>query len=203
MLNHETVRKHHEQILTFLNARLSESFKFYVPVLAAAAGFGSSLASNSGLDILSAAYIISVILLCGEMAYIFATSYTYRNFQITLEQAEKYIGLSRLTCTWRITPKLDKSWWENRLWLTPEILQPQLWLLVFTFYLITLGYFGHPYTTTFFTDQTSKNLIVAALLTPLILVVLLDLHYYRKLKDHIRKELIAWGAYELYGKRGR
>jgi hypothetical protein len=197
----DIAQKYHQQILTFLNTRLSETFNFYTPILAAATGFGLSLLKTDiGDDTLLVAYVVSGILLWGGVAYIFSTSYTYRNFQITLEQVEKYIGLEGLTHRWHITPKLRKTWWENRSWITPEILKPHLCMATFTFYLITLVYFIRLYTkgiiSTWYYDSVSSAILLVGHVA---FVILLDRHYYGKLTRDVS---ISQRAHELYERRG-
>jgi hypothetical protein len=194
------VQKYHEQILTFLNTRLTETFNFYTIILAAATAFGWSLSKYVSDSILSVAYVASGILLWGGVAYILSTSYTYRNFQITLEEAEKHIGLLEITYSWRITPKLTSAWRKKLLWLTPEILRPHLYMLAFMFYLITAVYFIRLYYT-----GTIRNPCVASLWIEFVWAVYtafifwMDRRYYMKLKDKLTlKERIRRRAYELY-----
>ncbi|MBX9657831.1 MAG: hypothetical protein K2X00_04630 [Nitrospiraceae bacterium] len=56
----DVTQKYHQQIIGFLNTRLSETFRFYTPILAAGAGFGWAISGNSPkVGVITAALVIS------------------------------------------------------------------------------------------------------------------------------------------------
>lgn len=210
----DITQKYHEQILGFLNTRISETFKFYAPILAAGAGFGLSISGPAPKPVVvAAAYFISSILLWGGAVYIFATSYTYRNFQLTLQGAESHMGLSWLTQRWHITSKLRRRYWENRLWVVPEILKPHLAMMAMTFAFITgLCAFW------FFQNESSPGQLIyhelpvefcyfswlanGLWVSFIGFIVWQDHYFYTKLRNKALSEIIRERAYELAEKRG-
>lgn len=210
----DITQKYHEQILGFLNARISDTYKFYAPILAAGAGFGLSISGEAPKAIVvAAAYFISSILLWGGAAYIIATSYTYRNYQLTLQAAESHMGLSWLTHRWYITSKLGGRYWENRLWLVPEILKAHLAMMAMTFCFITwlcaFWFFKlesspgqliyHEVAVDFFYFGVLADAIWVSFIG---FIVWQDHYFYSKLRSKVRDELIKARAYELAEMRG-
>ena len=140
----ETMQKFHSQIFQMLNTRLTETFRFYAPLLAALPGFGYVLLGVLRQDVeinyfpslLDAAYLFSMFLLLIGAFYLLTVSYTYRSLQMVLAGLEEGLGLKNFTPDWDPYPKLKKD--SNFktfgrfifFWIIPEILKPHLFMFL-------------------------------------------------------------------------
>lgn len=142
----ETMQRFHNQLFQMINARLTDTFRFYAPLLAALPAFGYVVLGVLREDIkitefpslLDLAYSFSMLLLLVGAYYLFTVSYTYRSFQLVLCGLEEKLGLTDLTPHWDIYSKLNNEVKDGpkklrrflSFWIIPEILKPHLWMFV-------------------------------------------------------------------------
>ena len=160
----EVLHRYHDQIFQMVNSRLTETFKFYPPLLIALSGLGYSWLKTiehdldpvefpyliyKFYDVLDAAIFISVILFGAGACHILATSYTYRSLRVVLSRIEKELELDRFAPHWNPCEKIiRKSRFRliAEAWIVPEVLKPQFYAHLLVIVAIGLGYclyFGH------------------------------------------------------------
>lgn len=141
----ETMQKFHSQIFQMLNTRLTDTFRFYAPLLAALPAFGYVLLEvlregvkiNNSPSLLDFAYLFSMLLLLIGAFYLFAVSYTYRALQMVLAKLEDELALNNFTPPWDPRAKLTKDKTRCEIlkrffffWIIPEILKPHLYMFL-------------------------------------------------------------------------
>lgn len=177
-------QKFHEQIFQALNTRLSESFRFYTPLLAALTGLGFAFFKSVEdygrfSELLLPAYVISMFLLGGGITFVLSTSYTYRYLQLVLRALEKTeLNLSRFTPDWDPQRLLASSLWTFS--IVPEVLKVHFYMSLVTAFIISLGYAKYEY--------PDRLAIISAFVLLILLgsgAFLLNKYYLRKFKEKI------------------
>lgn len=101
------VQKYHSQIFEMVNSRLTETSKFYVPLIALISGFGSliipfiqSSKPANYLELVQFAYRLSMVLIFCGIFYLLTVSYTYRTLQVVLARLENALQLAIFAPNW-------------------------------------------------------------------------------------------------------
>lgn len=144
----QILQKFHDQIFQMVNARLTETFRFYAPLLSGLTAYGLVLwqfmdknSGNSNLPniyshLLDSAYVLGMLLLLIGVFYVFTVSYTYRCLQIVLAKLEESLELKKHTLDWDPRNKLSEDDWKSRpwriltFWMVPEILKAHLFMFL-------------------------------------------------------------------------
>ncbi|MDT7043617.1 hypothetical protein [Candidatus Nitronereus thalassa] len=151
-VNEETLQKYHDQIFQMVNARLTETFKFYTPLVAALTGFGwiwvqtieSKDKATQFADLTTISFYLSMAILLSSVIYLLNVSYTYRALQIVLAGLERILGLYKFSPGWDPCHKIDfegfsKTFWKRLIpfWIMPEILKSHLYMFALAALVIT------------------------------------------------------------------
>ncbi|WNM59705.1 hypothetical protein [Candidatus Nitrospira allomarina] len=155
-INEEVLQKYHDQVFQMINARLTETLKFYTPILAALTGFGwiwfvfpiPNPDKTPYTDLPFFAYLLGMAILFGGVIYLLKVGYTYRYLQIVLAGLEKMLGLYKLGPGWDPCPKLEPKLptlfmaftYTECFWMLPEILKTHLIMFFFAAIGISLIY---------------------------------------------------------------